>query len=98
MLLPVNRRRLTAVAAATLLLVAGCGSGGGSSDEAAGEYVIGLSSDLSGAFAVNGVPATAGVNAAVIEVNNAGGINGHKVKLLIRDDASDVNRGSANLR
>jgi branched-chain amino acid transport system substrate-binding protein len=98
MLHRVNARRLTVVAAAALLLVAGCGGGGGSSGDPAGEYVIGLSSDLSGPFAVNGVPATAGVNAAVIEINNAGGVNGRKVKLIIRDDASDVNRGSANLR
>ena len=90
---------LVAAVAAAGLLLAACGGGSSSSgSEPAGDYVLGLSSDLSGAFSVNGVPATAGVNAAVKEVNDSGGINGHKVQLLVRDDASDVNRGSANLR
>ncbi len=104
--------RLAATVAALALVVAGCGGDSGSgattsatadtsagSESGGGEpYVIGVSNDLSGPFSVNGVPATAGINAAVQVANDNGGINGHPIELIVRDDASDVNRGSANLR
>lgn len=81
------------------LLAASCtgGSGDGGS-EAEGEFVLGISNDLTGPFSVNGVPATAGVRTAVALANKAGGIDGHQVRLIVRDDQSDASRGLANVR
>ncbi|HTK82160.1 MAG TPA: ABC transporter substrate-binding protein [Bacteroidota bacterium] len=62
----------------------GCNSGGGSSDE----ILIGEYSSLTGTTATFGTSTHNGLLLAVEEVNNGGGINGKKIKLLTEDDQS----------
>lgn len=69
--------------------------GGGASGE---EYVLGFSSDLSGAFAGLSRPILAGTRAYFECVNADGGIDGHPVRLEVRDDRLDVQTGQANIR
>lgn len=82
-----------------------CG-GGDSDDEATGgsgegggeEYVLGFSTDLSGAFAGLGRPILAGTRAYFEQVNADGGIDGHPVRLEVLDDRLDVQTGQSNIR
>ncbi|GAA1936347.1 ABC transporter substrate-binding protein [Nocardioides hwasunensis] len=69
--------------------LAGCGGGGDSASGAGGdEIVIGAFSPLSGpaVSASSGIYAT---KAALDKVNDAGGIDGHKIKFIIKDDQFD---------
>ena len=84
-----NRRTrmtgLIAAAVASLVLTA-CGSsdsGGGSTD--ATTYKLGVIDNSGGAFASNNKTAVAGVNYAVKLINDAGGINGHQVEVIVVD-------------
>jgi ABC-type branched-subunit amino acid transport system substrate-binding protein len=85
-----------------VMAIAACSSGGsgnsGSSGDNSGSYQIAVNADLSGPFASTGVPVTAGVSAAVEQVNAAGGIDGHKVNLDIRDHGCQVDRATANAK
>lgn len=78
------------VAAATAGLVAlttACGaSGGGTSNET---ISLGMIIDKTGVFASSGIPALNGVQLAVDETNQAGGINGKKIDLVVQDGTSD---------
>jgi ABC-type branched-subunit amino acid transport system substrate-binding protein len=78
---------VTAVVAAAV--VAGCGSsgdgGGGSSSKSKEPLVVGLVSPQGGALATMGVDAIRGWQIAADEVNARGGVDGHKVKLVLRD-------------
>ncbi|MFZ5352286.1 MAG: ABC transporter substrate-binding protein [Bacillota bacterium] len=50
---------------------------------------IGFSANLSGRNSILGVTARNGLEIAVEEINKAGGINGKKVELIIKDDEAD---------
>jgi len=50
------------------------------------EIVIGTITDLSGPPALLGVAASIGHKIAIAEANNAGGINGRKIKYVLEDD------------
>lgn len=50
--------------------------------------LIGFSGQLTGKIADIGVPARNGVQLAVETINAAGGINGRKLKLIIKDDGN----------
>lgn len=54
-----------------------------------GEIKIGAIIPLTGGFATYGEPVRDGMLLAVEEINNAGGIIGGKIKLVIEDDAGD---------
>ncbi len=76
------RSKLALVLASLLMLgllvpVAACKSGG--------EVVLGSVLDLSGALAGMGDPISKAVQLAVKQVNDAGGINGAKVRLILED-------------
>lgn len=54
------------------------------------EILIGFSGNLTGSGSEIAVSALYGVEMAVREVNEAGGVNGRKIKLMIEDDENDV--------
>ncbi|APB31493.1 ABC transporter substrate-binding protein [Vagococcus teuberi] len=81
---------------ATLLLSA-CGTPGGGAaqsnnkaDKDAETVKIGLNMELSGAAAGYGNQEKEGAELAVKEINEAGGINGKKIDLVIKDNKSDT--------
>lgn len=71
------------VALATILL-AGCGGAGDPEP-----VRIGATMSLTGAYAVQGVPAANGYRLCVDDLNGEGGLLGRRVELVLLDDASD---------
>lgn len=93
--------RLAALASASALALAACGGGDDSSDdsdkEAAkgnGELVIGSLLPQTGSLAFLGPPEFAGVDLAVKEINEAGGVNGKDVT-HVKGDSGDTDSGIA---
>lgn len=89
-----NTLRLAAVASASALVLAACGGGGGSDDEAGdtteipegdGVLTIGALLPQTGDLAFLGPPEFAGVDLAIQEINEAGGVLGQEVKGLKAD-------------
>ena len=75
------------------LVAAGCGSSGGGSDSGdKGKPIkIGASLPLTGDFSEPGKAAKQGYQVWQKTVNDAGGLLGRKVQMVVRDDASDQN-------
>lgn len=73
------------------IVISACGSGTSSSS-----HVIKLGAILSitGAGGVYGPQSRDGMNLAVKQINDAGGVNGAKIQLTINDDASDKAQAS----
>lgn len=70
-------------------------NGGGNGDTAAGDgdtWTIGLSGALTGGDAILGQTQQEGVQLAVRQINDEGGILGREVELLIEDEANDPAR------
>lgn len=65
----------------------GSGSGGASSN---GPIIIGQDVALTGQFSVLGVPESQGAQGAVAWLNAHGGILGHQIKLVVRNDQSSA--------
>ena len=91
-------RRLAPVLTAAAMLVAACGGsdngggGGGSSDQASSKPIqIGASLPLTGDFSEPGKAAKQGYEVWQKMVNDQGGLLGRKVRIIVRDDASDQN-------
>jgi branched-chain amino acid transport system substrate-binding protein len=84
-----------------LALPAGCGDtgtgadGGDGADDAKEPYVIGAVLSLTGAQSGLGVPEKNAIDLEVARINDAGGINGHELVVIIEDDASDVDQAIA---
>jgi branched-chain amino acid transport system substrate-binding protein len=79
----------TSVAAATVMMMATTGGASASSTIAKGAPVtIGISLSLSGDFSADGLAYQQGYKLWAADVNKAGGLLGHKVKLDIVSDAS----------
>lgn len=57
---------------------------------------IGTSQPLSGPLAVAGAANVAGLTAYFKKVNDAGGVDGHKIDLVSKDDAFDAGRATTN--
>jgi branched-chain amino acid transport system substrate-binding protein len=94
-----NRRRARwlAMVAAGLLVLAGCArggdtGGGGGDGGGEGPIRIGLSGALTGGDAILGQTQREGVQLAVDEINQAGGINGRQIELVTEDEANDPSR------
>ena len=89
-----RRLMLLAIVAALALSVTACGSSSGSSDTsktpAAGDpYKIGAVLSLTGTYAALGSAEKQAIELEVARINDAGGINGRQLEVLIEDDATD---------
>jgi len=69
-----------------LIIIGGIWYGVARQPKQAGEIKIGVSAVLTGEAATWGQSVLAGVTLATEEINNAGGINGKKVNLIVEDD------------
>lgn len=88
-----TRVRVAALAGAAALALAACGNGGGgSSDEA---LVIGTLLPQTGSLAFLGPPEIAGVDLAVKEINEAGGVLGQPV-VVHHADSSDADNAQVS--
>lgn len=79
-----------ALASALMLSLAACGSGGG--DEGSSDattFKIGSIGPTTGDNAIYGTAVKNGVQLAVDEINEAGGINGYQIEYQFEDDQSD---------
>lgn len=83
-----SRGALLAVATALLIAGGACGSGS-SNGGSTGPLTIGLIGPLTGARAAVGAGMVTGANLALKVINGHGGVLGHKVKLVVQDDAAD---------
>lgn len=73
------------LAASMVIGLAACGGSGASGDT----IKIGLATPLTGASAQDGQAIQNGVNLAVKQINDAGGIDGKKVEVVAEDDKGD---------
>lgn len=85
---------VAAVVATSTLLLAGCSAGGGTGDT----LTIGATLPLTGPLQAFGTSLQAGYQAAVDEVNAAGGLDvggtKHQIELVVQDNASDGDKAS----
>jgi ABC-type branched-subunit amino acid transport system substrate-binding protein len=81
------------VGIASVLAMSGCAAGTPAATPSAVTYKIGVLMDLSKTYAFIGQPALAGLRTAVVEVNKAGGVGGHMLELIVKDDRSDAATG-----
>jgi branched-chain amino acid transport system substrate-binding protein len=65
---------------------------------AAQDYVIGLTGALTGPVSSTYTPAVDAMRIYLDRINAAGGINGHKIKLLIEDDSASPSKAAANVK
>jgi branched-chain amino acid transport system substrate-binding protein len=91
---------VAALAAAMAVGIAGCGSQsastGGSSSSASSEPIkIGAIVSLTGTYAGIGEPQKKVIEMEVKRINDAGGINGRKIEVLIEDDGTDETKAVA---
>jgi branched-chain amino acid transport system substrate-binding protein len=104
---PHRARFLSLAAAATAAAVlAACSSGSSPSSStsaspsaaAKAPIVIGASVSLTGDFSADGQAFKRGYELWMTDVNRAGGLLGHQVKLMFLDDKSDPTQGSTNVQ
>lgn len=57
------------------------------------DLLVGVGAPLTGPNAAVGAQIQKGAEAAIAEINAAGGLNGEKVKIVLGDDASDAKQG-----
>jgi branched-chain amino acid transport system substrate-binding protein len=92
-----DTRAIVAAVALASLAVAGCGRGAASNSGAAattsGPLKVALITDTSGAVALFGQANVKGATLAVEQLNAAGGVNGRKVQLLVRDSKATPETG-----
>ncbi|MBQ2392182.1 MAG: ABC transporter substrate-binding protein [Clostridia bacterium] len=82
----------------SVLMALGCLAGCGEKNYTANntEFVIGVSGPLTGGAAVYGVAVQNSAQMAVDEINEAGGLNGVKFKLIATDDTHDATKVATN--
>lgn len=81
-----------ALASALVLSMAACGSSGGNSDGGSSDadtFKIGGIGPTTGDNAIYGTAVKNGIQLAVDEINEAGGINGYQIEYKFEDDQSD---------
>jgi len=72
------------------LLLTGCGGNGGAKSASDGDTIkIGFLGGLTGGHAHYGIETLKGMQMAVDDINNAGGINGKKLEIVIGDHGSN---------
>ena len=84
------------VALLVIAMFAGCGAGAKNYAENNTEFVIGVSGPLTGGAAIYGTAVANAAQMAVDEINEAGGLNGVKFKLIAMDDKHDATLVSGN--
>ena len=62
------------------------------------EYVIGLTGALTGPPSSTYAPAVEALRLYVERVNAAGGVNGHKINLVLQDDGAEPSKAAANTK
>lgn len=77
--------------AGSILLASGtlAACGGGSSSGSSDEVVIGLAQPISGPVASAGQAVVQGAQIAIKQINDGGGVDGRKLKLVVEDNAND---------
>jgi len=70
----------------------------GTTARAQDAYVIGMSTALTGPGASTVAGAAEGLRLYVDQLNKAGGINGHPIKLIVQDDQSEPSKAAANAK
>ncbi|HEX6021328.1 MAG TPA: ABC transporter substrate-binding protein, partial [Solirubrobacter sp.] len=99
-------RRLALLFALTVAAsVAACGGSERSSESSAGggagskePYIIGAAVDITGPFAATAAPKLEGFQLYFDWLNSKGGIDGHPVKIDVRDNKSDPAQAATNVR
>jgi branched-chain amino acid transport system substrate-binding protein len=91
---------IPALAAAALIAgtVSACGSSSNAGDSGGGTITLGMLAPLNGTFAQSGKDMVNGAKIAVAEINAAGGVNGKKLELDVKDDGSDPQKTSQATR
>ena len=91
---------LPALVAAGLIAgtVSACGSSADAGDSGSGTVTLGMLAPLNGTFAQSGKEMVNGAKIAISEINAAGGVDGKKLKLDIKDDGSDPQKTSQATR
>ena len=83
------KKKLGMMLAATMLILAACGSNDKGS--AKGDTIkIGVNLELSGAVSAYGQQEKAGIELAVKEINEAGGVLNKQIELVIKDNKSEM--------
>lgn len=88
---------MSASAVAILMLVSACGSGGGDtkgSSSGPADFTVGAPVPLTGPTALTGQQMLSGIKYAAQEFNDAGGLDGAKVKVLEADTTGEPNRSA----
>jgi branched-chain amino acid transport system substrate-binding protein len=91
------RRRSTVglLSVMVALLLAACGGDGTESGGKSSEPIrVGALTSLTGNFTPWGVQVRGGMQLAVNEINQAGGVNGRKLELVVADDQSKAEEGA----
>jgi branched-chain amino acid transport system substrate-binding protein len=97
----VHRLQWIPLAAVAVLLAAACGNtpgGGASPGTFKGTKKIGMSMGITGQSQLYGKAIKAAAELWQEETNKAGGVNGYKIEVVIRDDGSEVARATENTR
>ena len=97
--LPTLSKKCLALLPALLLVASACGgttTSGGTTFK--GTKKVGLSTSLTGSVASYGQAGLNGIQMAIDEVNNKGGVNGWKIELDQADDAAKASLGTENAR
>jgi branched-chain amino acid transport system substrate-binding protein len=84
------RKITTTIMAASLAAGVGTAASAQTQGVTDTEIVVGSVNDLSGPFAAVGVPATAGANMYFDAVNEAGGVNGRKIRFVVEDHSYQI--------
>ena len=65
---------------------------------AAQDYVVGITAALTGPVASTYAPAVDAMRIYIDRVNAGGGVNGHKIKLVVEDDGAKPSTAAANTK
>jgi len=74
-------------------MLAACGGADGASGSDGGAYQVGFLGSLSGPLAPVGTAMLGGVELAIDDANDNGGVNGRQIELVTEDDETDASAG-----
>lgn len=93
-----RRSTLAVVTAMTLGSLAACGGSSPSSSSSGGTVQVGAIETISGPFAQIGQSKVAGAKVAVAEINKAGGVDGKKLQLVVKDEQASPDATVSDVR